>query len=113
MSVCRKRSPFPTRSCAPCNGLENALFAVSQADTPDRWVSLYCGVKHNQLLMEIKNPYTGSIPMADGLPVATEPGHGYGCRSIRSIVLNHRGLYSFEPKDGIFTLQIALPLLPM
>ena len=95
------------------NGLENALFAVSQADTPDRWVSLYCGVKHNQLLMEIKNPYTGSIPMADGLPVATEPGHGYGCRSIRSIVLNHRGLYSFEPKDGIFTLQIALPLLPM
>ena len=95
------------------NGLENALFAVCQGDTSDRWVALYCGIKRNQLLMEIKNPYAGSIPMEDGLPVTAEAGHGYGCRSIRSIVLKHQGLYSFEPRDGIFTLQIALPLLPM
>lgn len=49
--------------------------------------------------------------MEDGLPVTTEAGHGYGCRSIRAIVTQHGGLYTFSPEDGFFNLQIALPLL--
>lgn len=95
------------------NGLENALNAVAQLDDAARWIRLYCGVKRNQLLIEIANPYAGSIVIEDGLPVTTEAGHGYGCRSIRAIVLQHGGLYTFTPEKGIFHLQIALPLLPM
>ena len=30
---------------------------------------------------------------------------------IRAIVQQHGGLYTFSPENGIFTLQIALPLL--
>ena len=47
--------------------------------------------------------------MEDSLPVTAEAGHGYGCRSIRAIVLQH----TFSPENGISTLQIVLPLLPM
>ena len=43
--------------------------------------------------------------------MTAESGHGYGCRSIRAIVAQHGGLYTFSPEDGIFNLQIALPLL--
>lgn len=93
------------------NGLENALNAVSRLENKARWISLYCGVRRNQLLIEIKNPYTGSITLEDGLPMTAESGHGYGCRSIRAIVAQHGGLYTFSPEDGIFNLQIALPLL--
>lgn len=95
------------------NGLENALHAVSQMDDSARWIELYCSIKHKNLLIEIRNPYGGSIAMEDGLPVTAEAGHGYGCRSIRAIVLQHGGLYTFSPENGIFTLQIVLPLLPM
>lgn len=95
------------------NGLENALHAAARLEGAARWIKLYCGVKRNQLLIEIENPYAGTIVMEDGLPVTTEAGHGYGCRSIRAIVLQHGGLYTFSPENGIFTLQIALPLAPM
>ncbi|MGM9605607.1 MAG: sensor histidine kinase [Faecousia sp.] len=95
------------------NGLENALNAVAHLDDAAKWIKLYCGVKRSQLLIGIKNPYAGSIAMEDGLPVTSEAGHGYGCRSIRAIVLQHGGLYTFTPENGIFTLQIALPLFPM
>lgn len=95
------------------NGLENALHAVCQMEDSARWMELYCGIKRNKLLIEIRNPYGGSIAMEDSLPVTAEAGHGYGCRSIRAIVLQHGGLYTFSPENGIFTLQIVLPLLPM
>lgn len=94
------------------NALENALHAAAHPELPQKWAELYCGIRHGKLLLEVKNPYTGAIPMEDGLPVTTEPGHGFGCRSIRSIVLQHQGLYTFSPENGIFTLQIVLPLSP-
>lgn len=80
------------------NGLENALNAVAHLDDADRWIKLYCDVKCSQLLIEIENPYAGSITMENGLPVTTEAGHGYGCRSIRAIVLQHGGLCTFSPE---------------
>lgn len=95
------------------NGLENALNAVAHLDDAARWIKLYCDVKCSQLLIEIENPYAGSITMENGLPVTTEAGHGYGCRSIRAIVLQYGGLCTFSPENGIFDLQIALPLFPV
>ena len=60
------------------NGLENAFRAVSGLDEQQRTVSLYCGVRLNKLLLEIKNPYQGEIVMCEGLPVSDRAGHGYG-----------------------------------
>ncbi|MGN0341139.1 MAG: sensor histidine kinase [Lachnospira sp.] len=93
------------------NGLENALHAVSAQEESDQWVELYCGIRLNKLLIEIKNPYSVQITMRDGLPISNQDGHGYGCRSIRSITEHHHGLCSFEPQNGVFTLRVILPLL--
>lgn len=90
------------------NGLENALNAAARVE--EKWVDLYCGVKRGKLLMEIRNPYAGTVPMEAGIPFSKAAGHGFGCRSIRAIVQQYQGLYSFSPENGVFTLQIVLPL---
>ena len=92
------------------NGLENAFRAVSGLDEQQRTVSLYCGVRLNKLLLEIKNPYQGEIVMCEGLPVSDRAGHGYGCRSISALVRQHGGLCKFQAEDGIFCLQAAMPM---
>ncbi len=93
------------------NGLENALLAAQLPEKARRWVRLYCGEKNGNLLVEMRNPYDGHIKLSEGVPLSDHAGHGYGCRSIVSIVRQHRGHCLFEPKDGIFTLRIAIPLL--
>ena len=106
-----KELPVPdTELCSILsNGLENALHAVASLDESLKWVELYCGVRLNKLLIEVKNPYAGEIAMRDGLPLSDREGHGYGCRSIRTIAEHHRGLCSFEPENGVFTLRVVLP----
>ena len=92
------------------NGLENALHAVAALDESLKWVELHCGIHRNKLLIEIKNPYAGEITMRDDLPVSDQKGHGYGCRSIRSIATQNRGLCTFDTEHGLFTLRVMLPL---
>ena len=92
------------------NGLENALHAASAPEVSHRFIDLYCGIRFNKLLMEIKNPYAGEILLEDGLPRSRTQGHGYGCRSIQLIAQKRRGLCTFTPENGLFTLRIVLPL---
>ncbi len=102
----RKLSISDTELCAVLsNGLENALHAVCEADDNNRWIEIYCAICQGKLLIEIKNPYTNEIIMQDGLPTSKQPGHGYGCRSIRSIAEKNGGLCTFEAEAGIFTMR--------
>ena len=48
--------------------------------------------------------------MRDDLPVSDRDGHGYGCRSIRSIATQNRGLCTFDAEHGVFTLRVMIPL---
>ena len=91
------------------NGLENALKAAGALPEGDRWVRCRLGNRREKLLMEIRNPYVGTVAIEDGIPTSGEAGHGFGCRSICAIVRQHGGLYTFQPENGIFTLQIAIP----
>lgn len=93
------------------NGLENALHAVANLPADRKQISLYCGVRQNKLLIEIRNPCAGPIAMRDGLPVSDREGHGYGCRSIRAIAQRNGGLCVFSARQGQFLLQIMLPVL--
>lgn len=92
------------------NGLENALNAVSALEENSRWAELYCGIRLDKLLIEVKNPYAGQILFQDGVPAAVQPNHGHGCRSICTIVQARRGLCDFKAENGIFTLRVALPM---
>jgi len=93
------------------NGLENAFNAVQSlpAGNEKRIDALLC-LRQGNLLLEIRNPYCGEVRMEDGLPVSKAGGAHYGCRSIRSIAVQHRGICSFIPENGVFTLQVAIPL---
>ncbi len=93
------------------NGLENALHAVSKLeDSALRRVFVDCCVERNMLLLEIENAYAGALQIIDGLPAASENGHGYGCRSMRSIAKKRNGFFTFRTEGGVFTLRLALPL---
>ena len=92
------------------NGLENALHAVSNLEPSFKWIEFYCGIRANKLLVEIRNPYAGEINMKDGLPVAGKSGHGFGCRSTKTITENNGGICAFEPENGIFSMQIIIPI---
>lgn len=93
------------------NGLENAMNAVFLLpEGAPRTIDIFCGVKQNKLLLEIKNPYHGKIAMANGLPQSQSRERRYGCRSIQSIVQRRQGVCAFDASSGIFILQIAIPL---
>ena len=92
------------------NGLENALHAVESLDQNRRWVQVSCRIRNSNLLLEIKNPYRGTVRMQEGVPLSARENHGYGCHSIQTIARRNRGHCLFEPKDGVFTLRVALPL---
>lgn len=92
------------------NALENALQAAQDTVPSRRQVEFFCGIRHNKFLIEIRNPYEGKIIMQNDLPVSAQAGHGYGCRSIRAVAEKHRGLCSFEAKNGTFIVRVAIPL---
>ena len=93
------------------NGLENALRAASQSEVADKWVAFDCHIKQNNLFIQIQNPYAGQVVIRNGLPVATEEGHGYGCLSIQNIAQRNGGHCSFVAENSLFTLRLMLPLL--
>lgn len=92
------------------NGLENALIAAGGLEEGCRWVNFSCRVRMGNLLIEVKNPYVGTVVMRDKLPVSDQEGHGYGCRSIQAITQACHGLFEFDAGSGIFTLRVALPI---
>jgi len=91
------------------NSLENALHAAEFLDPSEKWVSFYCGIKQNKLCIEVKNPYAGTVVLRNGIPISSQKGHGYGCRSIKAIAEQNGGMCAFEADNGLFTLRVILP----
>lgn len=92
------------------NGLENAFRAVEELENDRRWIELHSSIRQDKLLIEIRNPYAGQVSYEDEMPVSNREGHGHGCRSIRSIAQQHRGVCLFEAEDGVFVLRVVLPM---
>ena len=101
-----------TELCAVfSNGFENALAAVSQVeDTALRTVRVSCTTNRDKLLILIQNAYNGKVEMENGIPISSQEGHGFGCRSIAAIAEKRRGFSTFKAEDGIFTLRVVIPM---
>ena len=85
---------------------------MSELPEGQRHVSLYCGVRQNKLLIEVRNPYAGTVYMQNGVPASVRgEGHGYGCRSIQTIAERNGGLCVFTAQDKEFCMQAVLPVL--
>ncbi len=95
------------------NALENAIFAAAQVeDERLRKVYIHAVINGHKLVLSTENAYVGTIEMEGELPrsMNKEAGHGFGIKSMISIVERHGGLYSFETEGGVFILQLMLPL---
>lgn len=116
-AIVPKKLPIPdTEICTLlANGLENAISAAaSSRKTGGRAlaprVRATCHIHKDNLLILLENTIEGNVEMKDGLPYTHKEGHGYGVKSIQMLVDRHQGYYSFSAEEGLFTLQIVLPL---
>ena len=87
------------------NTIDNAIEACQQvpaADSPT--ISLTLRQQNHTLFYAIDNP----IPAKQG----KKPGdvHGYGIRNVKNCVAKYHGTTTVSKQDGVFSVQIQLPL---
>jgi len=116
-AIVPKQLPIPdTEICTLlANGLDNAISAAASSRKSGGKaliprVRATCHIHKNNLLILVENTLGGKVEMRDGLPYTRKEGHGYGVKSIQMLVDRHQGYYSFSAEEGLFTLQIVLPL---
>ncbi len=64
------------------------------------------------LRIRVENCYEGEINFVGGLPSTAKDAryHGYGMKSIQSIVEKYNGSMTVKAADGWFELRILLPI---
>ena len=92
------------------NALDNALNAQMELPESQRKVRLKLKYASHKLLLSVENPYEKEPIFSDGIPVSKKPGHGYGTQSIRYITERLGGKCQFSVKNGVFSLQVIIPL---
>lgn len=90
------------------NALDNALHAQQALAKSRRQIHLLLKTVDNKLLLSVKNPIDQPPVFVDGLPVAKEPGHGYGTQSIRYLSERLGGSCQFSVRGGDFLLQVVI-----
>lgn len=92
------------------NALENAIHATKQLPIEDRKIRCRC-ICQPQLMFDISNTYTGKISFdAHHRPIAIDPHHGLGTRSIASYCEKHHATCTYKVNNQWFTIQIVQPL---
>ena len=97
------------------NAVDNAIECVScLADQKKKVITLNAGRAGAFISIQINNYYEGQLKMQDGFPVTSKSGkyyHGFGLKSIRSIAVKYGGDISIDTENGIFSLQIMIPMV--
>ena len=95
------------------NALDNAITAASKMPEELRVISVTTSQKANFLLLQFQNYFDGGLKFTDGLPQTTKEDieyHGFGIKSIRSIVEKYEGSIRINSENQIFKLDILFPL---
>lgn len=97
------------------NILDNAIEAVMRVENPEnRCISLNVHKAGGFISAMAENYYADEIRFnAEGFPVtvkADKDNHGFGIKSIKAIVTKYGGDLSITVKDGLFRLNILLPI---
>lgn len=98
------------------NALDNAVEHLSDLDDPQKKVlAITIRPVHQLVFITIKNYCDHAPVLKDNLPVTTKNNkaeHGYGMKSIQSIVNKYNGELSIKFDDSIFILDIMFPISP-
>ena len=96
------------------NALENAIEAsCNLPNEAQRIISLNVTTQLGMVVIHIENNYAGELVFSDGLPATTKTDHnyhGFGVRSIQMIAEKYKGNIAVLAQDGIFNLNITLPM---
>jgi sensor histidine kinase regulating citrate/malate metabolism len=96
------------------NALDNAIESVRKISSPDRrLIHVTVSRQKNFLRIRVENCCDAKVDFKDGLPITTKGDrryHGYGTKSIRSIVDKYGGSLTIESEDGWYRLRILFPL---
>ena len=96
------------------NAIDNAVECVSGLkDEKKHVITVNAGSIGAFISIQINNYYEGKLKMQDGFPVTSKNGkyyHGFGLKRIRSIAVKYGGDISIDTENGIFSLQIMIPV---
>lgn len=96
------------------NALDNAIEAVDRIANPEkRCISVKVRLEKGMVIIHFENFYEGRLTFTSGLPLTTKQDkryHGFGMKSIRMITEKYHGYLSVKGEQGIFTLNILLPV---
>ncbi len=96
------------------NALDNAVTAVMKVQNPQmRVITLNMIQQKNLLVIQIRNYFEGLLEFTDGIPKTTKTdkqSHGFGMKSIRYTVEKYKGVMTAAAQDGVFTLQVLIPV---
>ncbi len=95
------------------NALDNAMEATEQLPAEQRFIHLSIRHAGKMVAIHVENPYQGTLSMDGGIPRTTKADkqcHGFGMASIRHIVARYGGDLQIRAQDGLFCLNILLPL---
>ena len=95
------------------NALSNAIESVSAFPQEDmRHIALNVKKVGGMCSIHVENPYVGEIVFSDDLPETTKDKnwHGYGMKSMNRVVNSYGGVLTVTAKNGIFTLDILMPI---
>jgi len=94
------------------NLLENAVDAVKDQSTEKNpYVKIFTKIKNKKLLIEISNTYTNEIQRKEDRFYSTKHGgFGIGTASVTEVVQKAGGYVTFCTEDGVFKVNIFLPV---
>ncbi len=95
------------------NALDNAIEGVIRLDSAEkRLIHISVARQKSFVRIRVENCCEEDVKFADGLPVTRKDPkyHGYGMKSIRSIVEKYEGSMTVKVQDGWFELRILIPV---
>lgn len=96
------------------NMIDNAIESVNQLKSPEKKViNLKVYAQHALVIVNIENYFEHDLKYVQGKLVTTKAqslNHGYGIKSIKSIVDKYEGVLRINTKDNWFTLTLLFPL---
>ena len=96
------------------NAMDNAIEATDSLNVmTDKYIRLIVHPDKGMAVIHLENPYKGRLIFKDDLPVTTKSDaryHGFGMRSMRMIVTRYKGYMVVDDSQGIFRLNILLPV---
>ena len=95
------------------NAIDNAVTAVEALPPEKRVISLTVRENLGMLCVRVENYCEGDVDLSGGLPQTTKADrdyHGFGMKSMDYTVKKYGGTLSVKAADGLFILDILLPL---